>query len=826
MSMVLDDMIVRVVVDNTGAPEAGQAVGQALRKVGDQARAGQQQLQAYGKSTALTRRELQALNYTVSDVVASLSSGISPMTILLQQGPQVRDAFGGMGNVFGKLSAAITVGRVATLGLAAGLGVLGYGYFAAWKEQRAFNDALAITGNYAGITAGRFDQLAVRIARLDARPIGEVRDALQALVASGAFGPQSLDAAASAVVNLQKFTGQTADEVVKDFATMGRGVAKWAAEHNRQYNFITAAEYSHIRALESQGRTQEAMAVTLQALSDKFGNQTRTLGYLERAIQSTKSAWSSFWDTIKSIGRDETIEDRVALLRNQLDATEEALSSPDLGASRRARLERRAAGLREQLSVPESDARQARQLAERQAAEHARNQEEIEKLSEGYRNTELGRDRAFFNRRQAQEEYAREQERLATERQFRQLEISQGEYRARNEARARAEVASKLRAIDQEQALEEKRSPEKPQDRIAKEGRLADIEARRVAILQERKRVEADIAAGKYAGDPREVVESAAVALRKLELGQSTAVQQAFEERRTQALRSAAELQEINHATNIALIRDDHQRGQAQIALEEEQLRRRMDLGALNDAERQAAEETLAQWRVLRERQLTEQLQPEWQRQLELYADTTRYMREASDEFHKGFIDSGRSAFEEWVTTGQLSTKQLTQFIEQQFAKMFYDRYLASFVNSVGDSLFGMVFGSPGTASNGAGTITGGSGLKVSTNHQGGIAGAGMPTRTVSAAHFAQARRYHVGGIAGDEVPAILKRGEEVLTRADPRHVLNGGQAGMSVTIAPVINGGVSRNELINGMALAADLAVNRVADARRRGNRRFISED
>jgi hypothetical protein len=415
-------------------------------------------------------------------------------------------------------------------------------------------------------------------------------------------------------------------------------------------------------------------------------------------------------------------------------------------------------------------------------------------------------------------------------------------------ARARAEVAAKLRALDEELALERKRPLEKPQDRIAQEGRIADIEARRVSTLKERARIEADIAAGKYAGDPRNVRESSSTEFRQLELASNAATEAAYAERRTQAFRSAAELQEINRATTISLIRDERQRGRAQIEVEEEQVRKRLDLGAVTAAkmdeiarleangrieeaarvrdEISALDSALAEWRVLRERQLTEQLKPEWQRQLELYADTTRYMREASDEFHKGFIDNGRSAFEEWVTTGQLSTKRLTQFIEQQFAKMFYDRYLASFVNSVGDSIFSMFMGSAGGAGSGAGTITGGSGLKVPTNHQGGIAGASMPTRTVSAMHFAQARRYHMGGIAGDEVPAILKRGEEVLTRNDPRHALNGGQAGMSVTIAPVINGGVSRNELINGMAFAADLAVNRVADARRRGNRLFIDRD
>ncbi len=69
--------------------------------------------------------------------------------------------------------------------------------------------------------------------------------------------------------------------------------------------------------------------------------------------------------------------------------------------------------------------------------------------------------------------------------------------------------------------------------------------------------------------------------------------------------------------------------------------------------------------------------------------------------------------------------------------------------------------------------------FNVGTNHTGGIAGSG-PSRSVSAGLFANAARYHSGGIAGikpGEVPAILERGEEVLTRDDPRHVANGGGA-------------------------------------------------
>jgi hypothetical protein len=74
--------------------------------------------------------------------------------------------------------------------------------------------------------------------------------------------------------------------------------------------------------------------------------------------------------------------------------------------------------------------------------------------------------------------------------------------------------------------------------------------------------------------------------------------------------------------------------------------------------------------------------------------------------------------------------------------------------------------------------------LGAVTGHTGGVVrsdgiGSGNPIRQVSAAMFMGAQRFHDGGLPGlkqGEVPAILKTGEEVLTRDDPRNVLNGGE--------------------------------------------------
>lgn len=79
--------------------------------------------------------------------------------------------------------------------------------------------------------------------------------------------------------------------------------------------------------------------------------------------------------------------------------------------------------------------------------------------------------------------------------------------------------------------------------------------------------------------------------------------------------------------------------------------------------------------------------------------------------------------------------------------------------------------------------------MGAGVHHTGGIAGAAPATRrNLNPLLFGFAPRYHAGGIAGmapDEVPAILQRGEEVLTAQDPRHRNNDGQRGRITT--PVV---------------------------------------
>lgn len=77
----------------------------------------------------------------------------------------------------------------------------------------------------------------------------------------------------------------------------------------------------------------------------------------------------------------------------------------------------------------------------------------------------------------------------------------------------------------------------------------------------------------------------------------------------------------------------------------------------------------------------------------------------------------------------------------------------------------------------------------LTTMHNGGVVGgAGGWSQSLPAAAFAGAPRFHSGGLPGlarDEVPAILQKGEEVLAKNDPRNIMNGGGVQGGSTAAP-----------------------------------------
>lgn len=125
------------------------------------------------------------------------------------------------------------------------------------------------------------------------------------------------------------------------------------------------------------------------------------------------------------------------------------------------------------------------------------------------------------------------------------------------------------------------------------------------------------------------------------------------------------------------------------------------------------------------------------------------------------------------ASVGQAFAKFAADFL-MQISQMILKQAL---LNALQSATAGSTGGLGGIMSSAVGTLLGGA------KHTGGVVNSSGTRRMMPAEWFANAPRYHGGGIAGlapDEYPTVLKRNEEVLTADSPRNILNGGAQGGS----------------------------------------------
>ncbi|ARK56310.1 hypothetical protein BOC36_24895 [Burkholderia pseudomallei] len=206
-------------------------------------------------------------------------------------------------------------------------------FFKGAEQSAAFARSLQLTGNYAGLTEGRFNDMARAVATSAGVTIGNAREITQALVTGGRLSGAALESASVAAAKLAAMTGQKSEEVVRDMEKMSDGVLKWAVNANKQYHFVDGALYDHIKALEEQGRTEQAEIVAIEALNRHLGELDKNVGYLEKAWHGLKNAAAGAWDAMLSWGRHKTVEDELAEAQKEVDRIKGAMQGATGGVN-------------------------------------------------------------------------------------------------------------------------------------------------------------------------------------------------------------------------------------------------------------------------------------------------------------------------------------------------------------------------------------------------------------------------------------------------------------------------------------------------------------
>ena len=218
--------------------------------------------------------------------------------------------------------AALSAGAVATsFGLLAlGVAALGVAWYKGDAEARAFEKSLILTGNAAGTSAGQMMDMARAVAEASGSTQGAAAEALNALLASGQAAAGSLKAAGEAAVNLERYGGQAIMQTVKEFESLGQEPVKASERLNAQYHYLTAAVYEQIRALEDQGREEDAAALAQDAYTSAMNARAEklkaNLGIIASAWDYVKQAAKLAWDTMLGIGRETSLTQKLAEARD------------------------------------------------------------------------------------------------------------------------------------------------------------------------------------------------------------------------------------------------------------------------------------------------------------------------------------------------------------------------------------------------------------------------------------------------------------------------------------------------------------------------------
>ncbi|EIH6001165.1 phage tail tape measure protein, partial [Escherichia coli] len=278
--------------------------------------------QKAGISVGQYKAAMRTLPAQFTDIATQLAGGQNPWLILLQQGGQVKDSFGGMIPMFRGLAGAITLPMVGVTSLAVATGALVYAWYQGDSTLSAFNKTLVLSGNQSGLTADRMLTLS-RAGQAAGLTFNQARESLAALVNAGVRGGEQFDVINQSVARFASASGVEVDKVAEAFGKLTTDPTSGLIAMVRQFRNVTAEQIAYVAQLQRSGDEAGALQAANDIATKGFDEQTRRLkenmGTLETWADKTGKAFKSMWDAILDIGRPESSADMLASAQKAFD---------------------------------------------------------------------------------------------------------------------------------------------------------------------------------------------------------------------------------------------------------------------------------------------------------------------------------------------------------------------------------------------------------------------------------------------------------------------------------------------------------------------------
>ncbi|WP_435608473.1 phage tail length tape measure family protein [Pseudomonas knackmussii] len=279
-------------------------------------------MRSAGISAGQYQQAMRQLPMQLTDVTTSLASGMPLWMVAIQQGGQIKDSFGGIGNAARALVSLFNPLTVAIAAVTAGAGALALAWHQGSAETDEYNKALILTGNYAGVTAGQLATMAREMDGLREVSQGSAAAALTEVASSGKFTGDQIKLVAVAAEQMRVATGKAVSETVAEFAELAKDPVNTILKLNETQHFLTASQLEQIRTLKQQQGEQaaatEAMRIYDAVIAERTSKITANLGSIEKAWRAIKTAAAETWDGAKGIGRPLDDAQRITELTNKI----------------------------------------------------------------------------------------------------------------------------------------------------------------------------------------------------------------------------------------------------------------------------------------------------------------------------------------------------------------------------------------------------------------------------------------------------------------------------------------------------------------------------
>ena len=290
----------------------------------------QQQNEVWKKGTLSAgqyRQAIRMLPAQFTDIATSIAGGMPLWMVLMQQGGQISDSFGGVGNIFqilkeellGIKSSAdeseeslsenanalsenaehakgllrfLTPGRLIVGGFATALTAVSVAAWQAEQANRSLYRAITITGGTSATTTALLWKMADEIGDSTNASTASVAEVLARIAGTGKYSTEQLRIVAKASQQWSQVMEDDASRIETAFSSIAKSPVRALAELNKEYNFLSVSQLRHIDELERTRGKQAAVTEGMKLFAD-------TMGERMQQIDDASTPLEQMWDNVK-----------------------------------------------------------------------------------------------------------------------------------------------------------------------------------------------------------------------------------------------------------------------------------------------------------------------------------------------------------------------------------------------------------------------------------------------------------------------------------------------------------------------------------------------